>query len=193
MTSDAGHGRDLPPCSRRSGATLDFLVHAIGFSNKDELEGRYIDTSAENFALTMNISVYSFTAVAKRAEALMNARRLAADADLLRRREVRAELQRHGRRQGGARGLGALSRASISARRASASTPSRPAPSRRSPPPASPGLRDMLHWQEGQFAAAPQRHHRRRRLGRALPALRPRLGRHRRRSTTSMAASTSSA
>jgi len=50
---------------------LDFLVHAIGFSNKDELEGRYIDTSAGNFALTMNISVYSFTAVAKRAEALM--------------------------------------------------------------------------------------------------------------------------
>ncbi|WP_029041976.1 enoyl-ACP reductase FabI [Cucumibacter marinus] len=50
---------------------LDFLVHAIGFSNKEELEGRYIETSAENFALTMNISVYSFTAVAKRAEALM--------------------------------------------------------------------------------------------------------------------------
>ena len=48
---------------------MDFLVHAIGFSNKDELEGRYINTSAENFALTMNISVYSFTAVAKRAEA----------------------------------------------------------------------------------------------------------------------------
>jgi enoyl-[acyl-carrier protein] reductase I len=52
--------------------TMDFLVHAIGFSNKDELEGRYINTSADNFALTMNISVYSFTAVAKRAEAMMN-------------------------------------------------------------------------------------------------------------------------
>lgn len=50
---------------------LDFLVHAIGFSNKEELEGRYIDTTPDNFALTMNISVYSFTAVAKRAEALM--------------------------------------------------------------------------------------------------------------------------
>ncbi len=50
---------------------MDFLVHAIGFSNKEELEGRYIDTSAENFALTMNISVYSLTAVAKRAEKLM--------------------------------------------------------------------------------------------------------------------------
>ncbi|SFZ86074.1 Enoyl-[acyl-carrier-protein] reductase [NADH] [Devosia enhydra] len=52
--------------------TLDFLVHAIGFSNKEELEGRYINTSAENFALTMNVSVYSFTAVAKRAEAMMS-------------------------------------------------------------------------------------------------------------------------
>jgi enoyl-[acyl-carrier protein] reductase I len=51
---------------------LDFVVHAIGFSNKDELEGRYIDTSAANFQLTMNISVYSFTAVAKRAELLMS-------------------------------------------------------------------------------------------------------------------------
>ncbi|MGN6099945.1 MAG: enoyl-ACP reductase FabI [Devosia sp.] len=56
---------------RQKWGRLDFLVHAIGFSNKDELEGRYIDTSADNFALTMNISVYSFTAVAKRAEALM--------------------------------------------------------------------------------------------------------------------------
>ncbi len=51
---------------------LDFLVHAIGFSNKEELEGRYVDTTPGNFALTMNISVYSFTAVAKRAEALMD-------------------------------------------------------------------------------------------------------------------------
>ena len=52
--------------------TMDFLVHAIAFSNKEELEGRYIETSPENFALTMNISVYSFTAVAKRAEAMLN-------------------------------------------------------------------------------------------------------------------------
>jgi len=50
---------------------LDFLVHAIAFADKDELEGRYIDTSAKNFAMTMDISVYSFTAVAKRAEPLM--------------------------------------------------------------------------------------------------------------------------
>ena len=50
---------------------LDFLVHAIAFSNKDELRGRYIDTTADNFALTMNVSCYSFTAVAQRAVPLM--------------------------------------------------------------------------------------------------------------------------
>ena len=51
---------------------LDFLVHAIGFSDKNELRGRYIDTTPENFAMTMNISCYSFTAVARRAEKLMS-------------------------------------------------------------------------------------------------------------------------
>jgi enoyl-[acyl-carrier protein] reductase I len=50
---------------------LDFLVHAIAFSNKDELRGRYIDTSPENFQLTMNVSCYSLTAVAQRAVPLM--------------------------------------------------------------------------------------------------------------------------
>jgi len=50
---------------------IDFLVHAIGFSDKDELTGRYVDTSPENFAKTMQISVYSFTSVARRAEKLM--------------------------------------------------------------------------------------------------------------------------
>lgn len=50
---------------------LDFLVHAIGFSDKDELTGRYVETSHDNFLKTMDISVYSFTAVAQRAEKLM--------------------------------------------------------------------------------------------------------------------------
>ncbi len=50
---------------------LDFLVHAIAFSNKDELRGRYLDTSPENFELTMNVSCYSLTAVAQRAVPLM--------------------------------------------------------------------------------------------------------------------------
>jgi len=50
---------------------LDFIVHAIGFSDKNELRGRYVDTSRNNFMMTMDISVYSFTAVVKRAERLM--------------------------------------------------------------------------------------------------------------------------
>ncbi|THF50989.1 enoyl-ACP reductase FabI [Allorhizobium terrae] len=51
---------------------IDFVVHAIAFSDKDELTGRYLDTTRENFARTMDISVYSFTAVAKRAESVLN-------------------------------------------------------------------------------------------------------------------------
>ncbi len=50
---------------------LDFVVHAIGFSDKNELRGRYVDTSAANFQMTMDISVYSFTAVCQRASAMM--------------------------------------------------------------------------------------------------------------------------
>ncbi|WP_293880536.1 enoyl-ACP reductase FabI [Sphingomonas sp.] len=51
--------------------TIDFVVHAIGFSDKTELRGGYVDTTLENFLMTMNISVYSFVAVAKRASAMM--------------------------------------------------------------------------------------------------------------------------
>ncbi len=50
---------------------LDFLVHAIAFSDKDELTGRYVDTTAENFSKTMLISCYSLTAIAQRTEKLM--------------------------------------------------------------------------------------------------------------------------
>ena len=52
--------------------TIDFLVHAIAFSDKDELKGRYIETSKENFINTMNVSCYSLTSVAKKAEKLMS-------------------------------------------------------------------------------------------------------------------------
>jgi enoyl-[acyl-carrier protein] reductase I len=50
---------------------LDFVVHAIGFSDKNELRGKFVDTSVDNFLLTMNVSVYSFIAVAQRAKAMM--------------------------------------------------------------------------------------------------------------------------
>jgi len=56
---------------RQKWGKLDFMVHAIGFSDKDELTGRYVDTSEANFLKTMQISVYSFTALAQRAEKLM--------------------------------------------------------------------------------------------------------------------------
>ena len=51
--------------------SLNFVVHAIAYSDKDELKGRYIDTSSDNFAKTMNISCYSFTAICKRAAPMM--------------------------------------------------------------------------------------------------------------------------
>lgn len=51
--------------------TIDFLVHAIGFSDKNELRGKYVDTSLDNFLLTMNISAYSLVAVTKRARPMM--------------------------------------------------------------------------------------------------------------------------
>jgi enoyl-[acyl-carrier protein] reductase I len=51
--------------------TLDFVVHAIGFSDKNELRGKFVDTSMDNFLLTMNISVYSFIAVTQRARVMM--------------------------------------------------------------------------------------------------------------------------
>src|SRR5215204_2859703 len=56
---------------RAKWGALDFLVHAIAFSDKDELTGRYVETSEENFRKTMLISCYSFTAIAQRAEKLM--------------------------------------------------------------------------------------------------------------------------
>jgi len=51
--------------------TIDFLVHAIGFSDKNELRGLFVDTSLDNFLMTMNISCYSFVAVTRRARAMM--------------------------------------------------------------------------------------------------------------------------
>ena len=51
--------------------SIDFIVHAIGFSDKDQLRGRYAETTRDNFLMTMDISVYSFTAVCQRAAAMM--------------------------------------------------------------------------------------------------------------------------
>jgi enoyl-[acyl-carrier protein] reductase I len=56
---------------RERWGSLDFVVHAIGYSDKNELRGKFVDTSMDNFLMTMNISVYSFVAVAQRARRLM--------------------------------------------------------------------------------------------------------------------------
>ncbi len=130
------------PRSRKRWETLDFVVHAIGFSDKNELRGSYVDTSLDNFLMTMNISAYSLVAVTKRArrdDAAQDRgrgrqdrrRRQRADADLLRCREGRAALQRDGRRQGRARNQRATISPTTSGRRTSGSTRSRPGRSRR--------------------------------------------------------------
>ncbi|XVN42091.1 MAG: enoyl-ACP reductase [Candidatus Rickettsia vulgarisii] len=62
---------DLFEMIEKKWGKLDFVIHSIGFSDKNELKGRYIDTSLPNFLNTMNISCYSLTALAKRAEPLM--------------------------------------------------------------------------------------------------------------------------
>ena len=56
---------------RQEWESLDFVVHAIGFSDKDQLRGRYCDTTRDNFMMTIDISVYSFTAVSRHAAAMM--------------------------------------------------------------------------------------------------------------------------
>ena len=84
--------------------TIDFVVHAIGFSDKSQLRGRYYDTTLDNFLMTMNISAYSLVAVTQRARADDARRGIDPDADLLWRGKGRAALQRHGRGQGGAGG-----------------------------------------------------------------------------------------
>jgi len=69
--SDEGSIDELFNALEEKWGKLDFVVHAIGFSDKGELRGRYVDTSRANFQMTMDISVYSFTAVVKRAEKMM--------------------------------------------------------------------------------------------------------------------------
>jgi enoyl-[acyl-carrier protein] reductase I len=56
---------------RKRWETIDFVVHAIGYSDKNELRGKFVDTSMDNFLMSLNISVYSFVAVAQRARAMM--------------------------------------------------------------------------------------------------------------------------
>jgi enoyl-[acyl-carrier protein] reductase I len=70
VTEDASIDAAFAAVAREWGG-LDFVVHAIAFSDKDQLDGRYVDTTADNFSNTLQISCYSFTAIAQRAEKLM--------------------------------------------------------------------------------------------------------------------------
>jgi enoyl-[acyl-carrier protein] reductase I len=72
VTDEASLGAVFEALGRRWGA-LDFVVHAIAYSDKEQLKGRYVETTAENFNATMLVSCYSFTAVCQRAEKLMQA------------------------------------------------------------------------------------------------------------------------
>ena len=89
---------------------LDFLVHAIAFSDKNQLKGLYADTTRDNFTRTMVISCFSFTEAAKRAAKLMKNGGSMITLTYNGGDARDAELQRDGRRQGRARGLRALSR-----------------------------------------------------------------------------------
>ena len=150
---------------------LDFLVHAIAYADKAYLRGRYLDTPRAAFLQALDISCYSFVAVAQRAVPMMQPGASLLTPDLYRRRALDAALQRHGRREGGAGGVGALS-------------------GRRSRRPEHPGERDQrradqdaggvrhrrlpLHpaLEPAQFADAAQRHDRGGRRRRRLPAVR---------------------
>ena len=74
LPCDVGDGGSIDAlfaALKNTWGNLDFVVHAIGFSDKDQLRGRYVDTTRQNFAMTMDISVFSFTAVCQRAAAMM--------------------------------------------------------------------------------------------------------------------------
>ena len=74
LECDVGHDASIDGLFDRlktEWGSLDFVVHAIGYSDKEELRGRYADTTRDNFRVTMDISVYSFTAVCARAAAMM--------------------------------------------------------------------------------------------------------------------------
>jgi len=70
--SDAASVDEVFATLAREWGRLDFLVHAIAWADKDELDGRYVDTSEKNFSQSLLISCYSFTALARRAEKLMD-------------------------------------------------------------------------------------------------------------------------
>ena len=117
---------------------MDFLVHAIAFSDKNELKGRYADTTRENFIRTMVISCYAFTEAAKRAAALMPNGGAMVTLTYNGGDRAMPNYNVMGVAKAGAGSLGALSGGRFRPRRKSASTRFRPGRSARWPAPASP-------------------------------------------------------
>jgi enoyl-[acyl-carrier protein] reductase I len=70
VTDEASLDQTFDALGKQMGE-IDFVIHAVAFSNKEELKGRYVDTTLDNFLLTMQISCFSFTSVARRAAAMM--------------------------------------------------------------------------------------------------------------------------
>ena len=93
------------PSGRTRYGELDILVHALAFAKREDLEGEFVDTSRDGFALALDVSAYSLVALARAARPLLKPGRERPDADLLRRREGRRELQRDGRGEGRAGGV----------------------------------------------------------------------------------------
>ena len=119
VTDDA----DIARVYERWGAShdsLDVLVHALAFARREDLEGAFVDTSRDGFALALDVSAYSLVALTRGARPYLRRGSSVDDAVLLRRREGRRELQRHGRGQGRTGGLGAVPRGGPRARMACA-------------------------------------------------------------------------
>ena len=95
---------------QREQGSLDILVHALAFAKREELDGRFVDTSRAGFALALDISAYSLVALARGAAPLMAGGGSIMTLSYYGAEKVVAELQRHGRGQGRARGVGALPR-----------------------------------------------------------------------------------
>ena len=156
-----------------------FVVHAVAFSDKEQLKGRYLDTTLANFRSTMEVSCYSFNRRLPAGQPADGPRRQPAHAHLLRRRESDAALQRHGRGQGRARGQRALHRRRPRRRRNSL---------QRDLGGADQDAGRLRHrrlslypqMERIQRAAQAERVDRRGRQGRPVPAERPRQRRHRR-------------
>ena len=94
-------------CSEELGG-LDFVVHAVAFALREELDGEFLNTSREGYRIAQDISSYSLTALARRMAPLMEGGRQHRDPELPGRRARGAALQRDGRGQGRARDVGAL-------------------------------------------------------------------------------------